>query len=278
VVTKKLKAKNTSREGKRAQRKRSGTPRRRKRPSKTRISPWILAGALVFLAAGLLFPYLRSGRFASAGAAVPKDARSFCLDISHHNDAIVWDSLKVVVDRSGRTSKDVLRAKAVYPVSSVIIKATEGEKLVDKKFKEYWNEAGQRDCRRGAYHFFRTSKNPSRQAAHYIATVRLSHKDLPPVLDVETMHAGCTKKELNDKVLVWLREVEKHYGRKPIVYTSDSFACDLLSPDITANYPMWIARYNKKEPRFKDWTMWQFTEEALVYGANGGYVDLSVIK
>jgi GH25 family lysozyme M1 (1,4-beta-N-acetylmuramidase) len=41
---------------------------------------------------------------------------------------------------------------------------------------------------------------------------------------------------------------------------------------------MWIARYNKKEPRFADWTMWQFTEEAIVYGANGGFVDLSVIK
>ena len=39
-----------------------------------------------------------------------------------------------------------------------------------------------------------------------------------------------------------------------------------------------IARYNKKEPRFAGWTMWQFTESAVVYGANGGYVDLSVIK
>ena len=72
--------------------------------------------------------------------------------------------------------------------------------------------------------------------------------------------------------------MEKHYGRKPIVYTSDSFARDILSSDITAQYPMWIARYNKKEPRFADWAMWQFTEEAVVYGANGGYVDLSVIK
>lgn len=278
MVTKKLIPKNTPKRGKKPSGRSGVTARRKKKPRKRPVSPWLLIGVLVLLSGGILFPYLRSGRLASAGAAVPKDARKFCLDISHHNDAIVWDSLKVVVDRSGRTSKDVLRAKEVYPVSSVIIKATEGEKLVDKKFKEYWNEAGKRDSRRGAYHFFRSSKNPSRQATHYIATVRLSHKDLPPVLDVETMHPGCTKKELNDKVLVWLREVEKHYGRKPIVYTSDSFACDILSPDITENYPMWIARYNKKEPRFKDWMMWQFTEEALVYGANGGYVDLSVIK
>jgi lysozyme len=150
--------------------------------------------------------------------------------------------------------------------------------MVDKRFEEYWTEAGKREYTRGAYHFFRSSKDPQKQADRFIATVKLRHKDLPPVLDIETMHAGCSKEELNRKALAWLQAVEKHYGRKPIVYTSDSFARDILSPDITAHYPMWIARYNKKEPRFADWTMWQFTEEAVVYGANGGYVDLSVIK
>ena len=149
--------------------------------------------------------------------------------------------------------------------------------MVDKRFREYWKEAGTRDFKRGAYHFFRSSKDPVKQAKHFISTVSLRHKDLPPVLDVETMHASCTKQELSDKVLVWLKEVEKHYGRKPIVYASDSFARDILSKEITDNYPMWIARYNRKEPRFQGWIMWQFTEEALVYGANGGYVDLSVI-
>ena len=123
-----------------------------------------------------------------------------------------------------------------------------------------------------------SSKDPKKQADRFIETVKLRHRDLPPVLDIETMHAGCSKEELSRKALVWLQAVEKHYGRKPIVYTSDSFARDILSPDITAHYPMWIARYNKKEPRFTGWTMWQFTEEAVVYGANGGYVDLSVIK
>ena len=253
-------------------------PRKWKKNQKWRVSPWLVAGGLLILFAGVLYPYVRSGRFASTGARIPDGARAFCVDFSHHNDGIVWDSLKVVVDRAGRTSKDVLHAKSIYPVSTVILKATEGEKMVDKRFKEYWQEAGERDFKRGAYHFFRSSKDPSRQAANYIANVSLRHKDLPPVLDVETMHAGCTKEELNRNVLAWLREVEKHYGRKPIVYTSDSYARDILSPEITGQYPLWIARYNKKEPRFADWTMWQFTDQAVLYGVNGGYVDLSVIK
>ena len=267
MVTKKL----THKKGKK-------TPRRRKKTRKWKVSPWLVATGLLLVAAGVLYPYIREGRFASTGARIPEGAHHFCVDLSHHNDRIVWDSLKVVVDRTGHTTKDLLHAKNIYPVSTVIIKATEGERLVDKRFEEYWAEAGKREYTRGAYHFFRSSKDPQKQADRFIATVKLRHKDLPPVLDIETMHAGCSKEELNRKALAWLQAVEKHYGRKPIVYTSDSFARDILSPDITAHYPMWIARYNKKEPRFADWTMWQFTEEAVVYGANGGYVDLSVIK
>ena len=251
---------------------------RRKKVRKWKVSPWLVAGGLLLLAAGILYPYVRTGRFASTGARIPDGARHFCVDLSHHNDGIVWDSLRVVVDRSGRTSKDLLRAKGIFPVSTVIIKATEGERMVDKRFSAFWDEAGKREFTRGAYHFFRSSKDPHRQAAHFISTVHLRHRDLATVLDIETIHAGCTHEELNRKALVWLQEVEKHYGRKPIVYTSDSFARDILSPEITAHYLMWIARYNRKEPRFSGWTMWQFTDQAVLYGANGGYVDLSVIK
>ena len=250
---------------------------RRKKKGRWKVSPWLVVPVLLALACLILYPYYKSGRFATTGEKVPADAREFCLDISHYNEGIVWDSLMVMVDNLGRTSKDMLRAKKVFPVTRVVIKATEGERMTDGRFDSYWEEAGSRPYVRGAYHFFRSSKNPKKQAAHYISHVRLRHSDLPPILDVETMHPGCTKEELNRKVLIWLQTVEKHYGRTPIVYASDSFACDILSSDITANYPMWIARYNSKPPRFEPWTMWQFTDKAVLYGASG-YVDLSVIK
>ena len=277
MITKKLAPQKATKRAASGRNKPARKPARRKKASrKWKVSPWLVAGLVLLVAAGVLAPYIRYGRFASEGAPVPDGARSFCVDLSHHNTGIVWDSLKVVVDRTGHTTKDLLCAKSVFPVSSVILKATEGEKYTDRRFKEYWEEAGKRDYPRGAYHFFRSSRHPEKQAQHYISQVKLRHSDLPPVLDVETMHEGCTKQELNEKVLVWLRTVEKHYGRTPIVYTSDSYARDILSPEITQRYPMWIARYNRNEPKFKPWTMWQFTDKAVLYGASG-YVDLSVI-
>ena len=134
MVTKKL----TPKKGKKA-------PQKRKKTRKWKVSPWLVAAGLLLVAAGILYPYIREGRFASTGARIPDGARHFCVDLSHHNDRIVWDSLKVVVDRAGHTTKDLLHARNIYPVSTVIIKATEGERMVDKRFEEYWTEAGKRE-------------------------------------------------------------------------------------------------------------------------------------
>ena len=148
--------------------------------------------------------------------------------------------------------------------------------MQDGRFAAYWEAAGKAGIPRGAYHFFRTSSDPEAQARNYIATVHLSHKDLPPVLDIETLHRGCSKDQLNRNALTWLRAVEEHYGRTPVVYTSDSFARDNLGPEITRHYPLWIARYNSEPPRTENWMLWQFSDKAVVCGVRG-YADLSVI-
>ena len=191
---------------------------------------------------------------------------------------ILWDSLRVMVDRSGRTVRNIEQARKVYPVKFVFIKATEGVSMRDPHFKSNWMEAGKRDIQRGAYHFFRSSRDGAIQARHFIETVGpLRHADLPPVLDIETIHRGCTNKLLNERALQWLKEVGAHYGRKPIVYTSDSFARDILSDEIKKNYPIWIAHYDTPLPYFMGWTYWQFTDRAWVYGMPEP-VDMSIRK
>ena len=154
MVTKKLTPKKASKPRNSGHKKPVRRPVRRKKANrKWKVNPWLVAGLILVLAAGVLYPYFRNGVFASEGAAVPSGTHSFCVDLSHHNTGIVWDSLKVVVDRTGHTSKDLLRAKSVHPVTTVILKATEGEKFTDRKYSEYWEEAGKRPYTRGAYHF-----------------------------------------------------------------------------------------------------------------------------
>ena len=255
-------------------------PRRKKRkPKKVNIGVWTAVGiaASVILALAVMFISQGGGGGHETGAKVPPGDWRYGIDISHHNAGdIVWDSLYVLTDKRGKTIRDHHLAKDIRPVSFVFIKATEGVSMVDKDFKRNWQDAGRSGLRRGAYHFFRSSKDGEAQARLFIKTVGdLRFKDLPPVLDIETIHRGGSRKKLNEEALKWLRIIEEHYGKKPIVYAGASFAKDYLSKDITENYPVWIAHYEKDQPAFEGWTWWQLTDKAVVKGVPG-LVDLSV--
>lgn len=249
--------------------------KRARKPKKKQISPWALAGAAAALVLVVLIPHLILGGDRSVGAAVPEGYRHFVLDLSHHNRSVVWDSLKVVVGQDGKTCKNLRRARTILPLDAVVLKATEGLEMKDDRFAEYWEAARAAGLRRGAYHFFRTSTDPIAQARNYIGSVSLSYNDLPPVLDIETMHRGCTRGEVNRKAKQWLEAVKEHYGRTPVIYTSDSYARDILDDEIKRDYPLWIARYNSEPPSSAPWKLWQFTDKAVVYGVRG-YADLSV--
>ncbi len=252
--------------------------KRKRKQRKLNLPWWSVAAAIAAVVLAVSLPYWIATADHSVGAPVPEGGyRHYAVDLSHHNKDIQWDSLRIVIDRQGRTSKDILRSREILPVSQVFLKATEGESMKDDRFDEYWAQAARVGIPRGAYHFFRTSKDPLLQAQNFISAVTLTHADLPPVLDVETIHSGCTPEELNRKALTWLKTVEAHYGRKPMVYTNDKFALDILSEDITGHYPLWIARYNSAPPRTSGWSRWQFSDKAVVYGIRG-YVDLSVIQ
>ena len=253
----------------------------RSRKRKVRISPWVAAG----LAAGILVAiFLTFHRWTGTpdverGARIPPGIWRYGIDISHNNQGrIVWDSLFVMTDSRRRTVRDPYLAKDIKTVSFVFIKATEGASFKDRDFKNNWKNAGKTDLRRGAYHFFRSSKDGEVQARNFISTVGdLRYKDLPPVLDIETIHFGCSRELLNQRALQWLKAVEKRYGRKPAIYASSSFIKDYLDKEIVENYPVWVAHYEKDSPAFEGWTWWQFTDRAVVKGVPGE-VDLSVMR
>lgn len=256
------------------------TRKRKVKKRKVTLGPWAASGAaLGLLLAIFLIVHRSNPGDGDRGARVPPGTWRFGIDISHNNPGgIVWDSLYVMTDQKGRTVRDPYSAKDIKPVSFVIIKATEGASFVDPDFKGNWKEAGRSGMRRGAYHFFRSSKDGQTQARNFISTVGdMRIGDLPPVLDIETIHRGCTKDLLNKRALDWLIAVERHYGKKPVVYASSSFIKDHLKKEITDNYPIWVAHYGKDRPGHDNWTWWQFTDRAVVKGVPGE-VDLSVME
>lgn len=254
--------------------------KKRGKPKTLKMSPWAAIGvaAGLLLAIFLIFHRWDGGRNVERGAKVPSGTWRYGIDISHNNGGkIVWDSLYVMIDNKGRTVRDPYSAKEIKPVSFALVKATEGASFRDPDFKDNWREAGKASLRRGAYHFFRSSKDGEVQARNFISTVGdLRIKDLPPVLDIETIHLGCSDDLLNQRALKWLQTVERHYGKKPVVYASSSFIKDHLSKEIYGNYPIWVAHYGKPRPSHEDWIWWQFTDRAVVKGVPGT-VDLSVM-
>lgn len=208
------------------------------------------------------------------GAVLPKGNWSYGIDISHHQPIIRWNRLKIHVDENGRTVWRKAKAVRTESIDYVFMKATEGETFKDWRFRGRWKKAKRAGISRGAYHFFRPGKSALSQAQNFIGQVgKLDENDLPPVLDIEKMDE-CSVETLNERALEWLRIVEKHYGRKPIVYANPYYLNNVIDSRITQNYPVWVANYKVNRPSYGRWHYWQFSDRALVRGA--GSVDLNV--
>lgn len=186
------------------------------------------------------------------------------IDISHYQDNINWDKLRNAQIQGS-------------PVSFVFVKATEGTNILDENFNQNFFNAKKNDIIRGAYHFFSTTSSGKAQAKYYCKMVQLDEKDLPPVLDVESIGLYSPKK-LQKEVLEWLREVEKHYGVTPILYTYYKFKTSYLNNPELDKYPHWIAHYYVDSLVYKgEWKFWQHTDAGKVDGIKGN-VDVNLFN
>ena len=209
------------------------------------------------------------------GSRLPGGNWSYGVDISHHQPFVNWKKMKVFVDEQGRTVWKKKIAINEKKIDYVIMKASEGEGFKDWRFKGRWRKAQKFGYNRGAYHFFRPGKDAASQAQNYIRQVStLDSRDFPPILDIEKTD-GLSAQDLNTIALEWLQIIEKHYGRKPIVYANPYYLNNILSSEITQRYPVWVANYGVSHPSWGKWYMWQFTDRALVRGI--GCADLNVM-
>ena len=234
---------------------------------------YVLAGLLVvFLSVGFYWFFIRPYAYRwkpcygmkGYGVCLPCSYEVHGIDISHYQGDIDWETLSM--QREGE-----------FPIRFVFMKATEGGDHLDENFAANFEQARRHGFIRGAYHFFIPRTDALRQADFFIRTAALDSADLPPVLDVETT-GGKSKSELQRAVKTWLNRVERHYGVKPILYTSYKFKLQYLNDSIFNTYPYWIAHYYVDSVRYEGaWHFWQHTDAGIVPGIEGN-VDLNVFN
>lgn len=186
-------------------------------------------------------------------------------DVSKYQTTVDWRSVR----KSG--------------ISFTFIKATEGGDRFDEKFNEHWAAAKAAHVHRGAYHFYYFCRTAADQARWFIKNVPNDPSALPPVLDMEwnansptcklRPNAAIVRKEM----LTFLQMIEKHYGKRPIIYTTVDFFDDNDLRQIR-HYPFWL-RSTAGHPDEKygphPWTFWQYTGTGTIPGIAGD-ADINV--
>ena len=180
------------------------------------------------------------------------------IDVSHYQSRINWDTV------------------AAQNIQFAFVKATEGATFYDSIFCYNWEQIKRVGMKRGAYHFFRPTIPAKIQAENFIQAVHMGYGDLPPVLDVETLD-GVSKKALLSSLKEWIHLIEIEYEIRPIIYTNVRFYNKYLAGHFS-DYPLWIARFNNRQPRLadgKEWHFWQYGNRGQLKGIHGN-VDFNV--
>jgi lysozyme len=246
-------------------RKRTTTrgPRRKKSGKATRYFLWLCIP--VGFAAFFFFWYKVEQKVQSPQyfvKTIPEGYASVGIDVSHHQGKIDWEEL--MIDKGFDTIVDF-----------VYCKVTEGADHLDTQWERNREKLNEMGVLNGAYHYFSTKTPPRPQAAHFLAHWDERDIDLPPVLDVED--EGFSDEDLIAKMQIWLTEVERVSGRRPVIYTSLNFY-ETKFRNRFPGYKFWLAAYSR-EPQYmtdEDVIHWQFSEKGDLPGV--GKVDVNVSK
>lgn len=198
------------------------------------------------------------------GKVTPKHHAVHGVDVSRWQANIDWNTLR----KNG--------ANFAY------IKATDGGDHLDPMFRTNWDRAKAAGLKRGAYHFFYWCRVASEQADWFIRNVPKDPDALPPVIDVEyNGESSCrfrlSPEKAREKMQVFMDRLERHYGKRPVIYTAPDFYKDNLRGHFL-DYPFWlrsVAAHPSKTYPGRKWVFWQYSGSGLSQGVNGK-IDLNV--
>lgn len=238
---------------------------------------------IIFASSFFLFSFFLSFEIKSFRPAQTKTGQQseevFGIDVSHYQGNIDWHKVsklkKFSYDRKSSNNKSE-RITTNSKVEFVFIKSTEGSTFVDKKFKRNLKGCIKYGIPRTGYHYYRFNSDPKRQAQNYIKNVPKSEINLPPVIDLEykgnrslfpseIIKKPSIKKTFILRLEILCYELEKHYGQKPIFYTSPSFYSKFIKGNFPDN-PIWISDLRPVKSPNCDWLFWQNSWKGQVQG------------
>lgn len=116
------------------------------------------------------------------------------IDVSNHQGRIDWALVS--------TDKNI---------QFVYIKATEGATHVDQSYSYNILESRKNGLKAGSYHYLRRTSNILSQFKNFTSIAKVDEQDLIPMVDVE-------EKIDKDSIKLFCDLIERHYGKKPVIY------------------------------------------------------------
>lgn len=174
------------------------------------------------------------------------------IDVSRFQDSIKWS--KVAKNKK---------------IQFVYVKATEGASIRDRMYAYNVKKAREAGILVGSYHVYSSRTTAFKQFNNFKRVVGKTKQDIIPVLDIEAVHCHKLYMARVDKLLELM---EKEYGVKPMIYTSEKLYMTHFDVKKYKKYHFFIANY-RREPRMA-YTLWQYTQRGRQKGISG-FVDFS---
>ena len=218
---------------------------------------------------------------------VPENAFIQGVDVSHYQNRIFSE---------GRFPFEKLRD---HNLDFCFVKGTHGGERLDPFFGYNFKRLEEEHLIKGVYHFFSLLKDDIHQQVSNFLSMNIDFSRpgiLPPVLDIEEDSRPFDRNYIlsNQSLVVermryWMKTVELHTGRTPIIYCRKNFWEEVLgNPPGFEKYLLWIANYKPvpapevPEAWSGGWHFWQFTDRAELPGIgkldmnrfSGSYRDL----